>query len=114
MFLNILAACLGWLTMRQSDIEFINFLILDCGYRDIRLLPNDKYAAIMPLMFTHAIIIGSMGDRFSYDDRWCYHSYESASKALNEWDGVGEPMGWHRRPASGRRVSAEGEEYIHE
>lgn len=92
-------------------IDFINYIVADCGYRDFRLMPNDRYAAIMPLFFTHAIIIGKIGDRFSYDDRWCYHSYEDALKALDAWDGEGEPEGWHRHPKSGRRRN-DGEEYI--
>ena len=28
---------------------------------------------------------------------------EDAVAALKEWDGVGEPKGWMRHPASGRR-----------
>ena len=34
------------------------------------------------------------------------HDYESdlgAILAATEWDGDGEPMGWHRHPSTGRR-----------
>lgn len=98
--------------MTEEDIDFINFLVLENGYRHVRILPNNRYAAVLPLMFTSAIVIGNMHDRFGYEDRWCYHSGTEANTALEAWDGEGEPTGWHRHPRSGRRVSPEGEEYI--
>jgi hypothetical protein len=56
-------------------------------------------------MFTHAIIIGQMGDYFGYADRWCYRSEAAAFAALQAWDGTGEPTGWIRHPDTGRRIS---------
>ncbi len=61
------------------------------------------HSAIMPLLFTHAIILGRIGDMNSYMDRWCYHSLDKARKAHNAWNGTGEPEGWHRHPTTGRR-----------
>lgn len=50
-------------------------------------------------------------DQTGYNDRWCYHNYTDAVKALNNWDGMGEPEGWHRHPNSGRRVDKDGKMY---
>lgn len=57
--------------------------------------------AIMPLMFTHAII--SEINRYGYGNRWCYSSYAKAKAAFDAWDGTADPLGWHRHPGSGRR-----------
>jgi hypothetical protein len=86
----------------KEELDYIAFLVQN-GYRNIKLLPNNRWVAILPLLFTHAVIIGKMHDRTSYDDRWCYHDWDSAAKAMEEWNGEGEPTGWHRHPASGRR-----------
>lgn len=67
------------------------------------------YACIVRFAFTHAIITGRFGDDDSYDDRWCYHDYATAKAALDAWDGEGEPNGWHRHPATGRRRDGERE-----
>jgi hypothetical protein len=80
------------------------------GYLAPRLLPGDRYAAVMPLAFTAAIIVGEVGNEFSYLDRWCYVRGPAAILALAVWDGEGDPAGWHRHPKSGRRVACtEGE-----
>lgn len=87
----------------MAELQFLQWLKEDCGYRDLRPLPGGRYTAIWPLMFTHAIIVGSIGCYVGYDDRWCYESYDQAKAALESWDGTGEPAGWHRHPTSGRR-----------
>jgi hypothetical protein len=75
----------------------------EAGYSDYKQFPNGRNAAIMRLMFTHAIV--SDLTRYSYEDRWCFASYEKAQAALAAWDGEedAEPQGWHRHPDSGRR-----------
>jgi hypothetical protein len=95
-----------------DDAAYLTWLQQECGYRDVRPIGNGRWVAISPLMFTHAIIIGAMGDRLGYADRWCYSDYRSALAALDAWDGTGEPKGWHRHPGSGRRVDARGAEYV--
>jgi len=76
------------------------------GYTDIKTFPDGTQAGLMKLIFTHAIVYDF--DYFGYNDRWCYHTYEDAKKALGEWDGSEEPKGWHRHPSSGRRVDENG------
>lgn len=92
-----------------EEIAFLVFLRDECGYVDAKPITSDpthgfrRLACIMGLMFTHAIITVKVGDRFGYLDRWCFHSYDAAKKALDAWDGTGEPSGWHRHPVTGRR-----------
>lgn len=93
-----------------SDLLFLQWLIDACGYRDPRPLGDGRYACIAPMAFTHAILVGRIGDMAGYGDRWCYRDYSAARCALDAWDGRGEPVGWHRHPDSGRRVSVSGEE----
>lgn len=80
------------------------------GYLHRMKTPNGRDVAIMPLMFTWAIIADI--DPMGYGDRWCYHTLQDALSALRDWDGTGEPSGWHRHPNSGRRVDENGEIYI--
>jgi hypothetical protein len=83
--------------------EFLYYLTEECHYIDVRLIGDGRYSAIMPLLFTHAIIVGQVFDRATYEDRWCYGGLEAARKAHNAWNGKGEPDGWHRHPMTGRR-----------
>jgi hypothetical protein len=96
----------------MDTLRYLTWLKDDEGYKDIKLLSPTKWAAINQFMFTHAIIVGTVGNRTEYDDRWCYHDYKSAKAALDAWDGTGEPQGWHRHPPTGRRREAGMEEYI--
>jgi hypothetical protein len=75
------------------------------GMKDAKLIPKGCYAAIRPLAFTHAIVVGVIGDFESLKGRWCYKDYTKAKAALDAWDGQGEPTGWHRHPDTGRRVA---------
>ena len=81
---------------------FMNWLEKDCGYRDVRKLPDGRYACIYPLLFTYAIITVQPDEFLSLDDRWCYYTYASARAALDDWDGTDEPSGWHKHPRSDR------------
>lgn len=87
----------------MDDARFLHWLMHENGYHNPKPLGDGRYAAIVPMQFTHAIVVGQMGDKISYDDRWCYGGQDAARKALDAWDGTGEPQGWHRHPRSGRR-----------
>ncbi len=75
------------------------------GHSDARVIPGNQYACIRRFAFTFAILTGKIGDFTSYTNRWCYCDYAKARNALDAWDGIGEPVGWHRHPATGRRVA---------
>lgn len=70
---------------------------------DAKDIGNGLYAAIKPLMFHWTLIVGEIGDTCGYADRWCYADQDKAVKALEAWDGQGEPAGWHRHPMTARR-----------
>lgn len=83
---------------------FTRILKENPGYSDIREVADNNFICIVPYMFTHAIIKGRIGNTHSFDDRWCYSTYEKAKAAIEAWDGsTGEPEGWHRHPLTGRR-----------
>jgi hypothetical protein len=88
-------------------MTFEEYLRDRCGYRALRRLPDERWAALMPFMFTTAIIIVRDGDLHGIDARWCYHTAAAAQAALDAWDGTGEPDGWHRDPMTGRRRGAD-------
>jgi len=67
----------------------------------ITTFPNGRKAGLMRFMFTWAIVADF--NLAGYDERWCYKEFSTAAGALKDWDGEGEPEGWHRHPLSGRR-----------
>lgn len=102
-------------------MTFDEFLTRECGWREVRRLPDrGQWAGLSRLMFTTAIVVANDGDVTGTADRWCYHTEASAKAALDAWNGEGEPDGWHRHPMSGRRrgedrppwVPAEASEWI--
>jgi hypothetical protein len=88
---------------------YVQWLVDDCGYRHVRILPDGRrWAAVYRFRFTAAVIVGRIGEMVSYDDRWCYYDEQAASDALKAWDGTNEPLGWHRHPATGRHFDKSG------
>jgi hypothetical protein len=81
-------------------------------YTHPKIFADGRYACVAPFLFTHAILLGRIGEESSYEDRWCYGTAEKAIQAIEAWDGTGEPNGWHRHPLTGRRRSQDGVEYI--
>jgi hypothetical protein len=76
------------------------------GYLAPTPMGNGRWCALYRLVFTCAIIQGSMFDDSGYEDRWCFDSVDKAVLGLVKWiaqDFEGEPQGWHRHPDSGRR-----------
>lgn len=73
----------------------------------IKVIGEDEYVAIKPLMFHWTMIRGSLFDTSTYDDRWCYATRELAEAALAAFPTDAgadyEPDGWHRHPMTGRR-----------
>lgn len=85
------------------EMRFLEWLVTDCGYCFVKVIGGGRYVAIVRYGFTHAIIVGRIGDMTGFDDRWCYHDRAGAEDAMDAWDCTGEPEGWHRHPGSGRR-----------
>jgi hypothetical protein len=71
-----------------------------------RLLPDDRgELCVYPLRFGAARLTFGRDPNceFGYDDCWDYPYPAAAITAMERWDGQGEPEGWLRHPASGRR-----------
>jgi hypothetical protein len=83
------------------DREAAKKIAEDNGYIYLKFFGDGTEAAIMRLMFTHAIIHEL--SEYGYGNRWCYKTYDAAKSALEAWDGTGEPDGWHRHPGTCRR-----------
>lgn len=76
------------------------------GCSHVRMFPEAGiYTAVKRLLFHYTLILGQIGNRQTYDDRWCYQTEEAAVAAMEAWDATagGEPENWHRHPTSGRR-----------
>lgn len=63
---------------------------------------------VMPLLFTHAIVVTNWAELDFVADRWCYKTFTEAVAAMQAWTTYtewpnSEPEGWHRHPHSGRR-----------
>lgn len=90
----------------MTPLEQAHYLteMMGMGYTDIKPIRGGEYwTGLMHLLYTTAIVVGKMGDHTSVYDRWCYHDKEKAKISLDNWDGNGEPDGWHRHPGTGRR-----------
>jgi len=73
-------------------------------YLASKVLRGGRVAWVIPMTFGKGRIIVQC-DVFAacYEDCWCYDDREKAISALDAWNGEGEPAGWIRHPASGRR-----------
>jgi hypothetical protein len=91
--------------MIDAETEMKAFLLTQ-GYQAIVFPGDGRWVALAPMIYTTAILVGAIGDQSSYDDRWCYDSHATAIVGLALWivrQCQGEPTGWSRHPASGRR-----------
>jgi len=92
-------------TERQQAI--LDFIERDEYYSNPVVMLDGSIICVLQFLFTYAIISGV--DHTGYADRWCYHDYDVAKQALDEWvgnwDEMSEPDHWHRHPKSGRRVN---------
>jgi hypothetical protein len=96
--------------VRMDDRAFFLWLVKDGandggGCVEAKNLGGGVYAAVKPLLFHWTMIVGLIGDRCSTFDRYCFLTRGLAEWGLRAWDGTGEPVGWHRHPATGRRRS---------
>lgn len=103
---------------RAADLQELAFMqwLVEQGYVAPKPLADGKrYATLNRLMYHWSLVIGTIGNRFGYDDRYCYtDDFAQALTALVEFDGTTEPKGWERHPATGRRRwgGDEGKEYL--
>lgn len=80
-------------------------------YYYLQVLSDGRICGIHRLMYHWTLHVDI--DDIGYADRYCYPTYESALVGLIDWDGVGDPKGWHRHVGTGRRRNLQtGEEWI--
>lgn len=69
----------------------------------VKELPGGFYGAVKRLIYHYTLIIGEIGNRDNFMDRYCYQDGGTAIAALAKWEGEGDPEGWFRHPATARR-----------
>lgn len=93
----------------EREARFIEH-VGDGTYSSVKHFPDGECAWIARFAFTTAILYGLTP--YGHRDRWCYPTAADARRALDEWDGTGEPEGWHRHPDTGRRLDEHGRMYV--
>jgi hypothetical protein len=74
-------------------------------YLSVRLLPTGRAVFLRPWSYGGLVLnIGSLGVSW-FDDEWNFQAeqHRAAWRAALGWNGEGDPEGWYRHPASGRR-----------
>lgn len=61
------------------------------GYYEIREIPGKGLCGLNRFIFTTGLMVSL--DEIGYYGRYCYANESDALKALNEWDGNGDPGG---------------------
>ncbi len=95
--------------MERHPLVFSKPLLEEWGYTDV-VKKNDRWIGLNRMLFTVALVYGF--DEVGYTHRFCYSDYRKAKAALDAWDGVGEPDGWHRALVAGkedRRIGKDGQ-----
>lgn len=81
------------------------------GYMGVLRLDEDRYAAIYEGIACGQIIIGKIGDKVSWEQRYDFDDLMSAVHGLANWftgDFEGDPPGWLRHiPSNRRRVNGD-------
>ncbi|MEQ9800201.1 MAG: hypothetical protein RLO53_07710 [Salinisphaeraceae bacterium] len=72
------------------------------GYAEPRWVSDELgWCGLSPMLFTVGLVVGISPVCFSH--RYCFPDYASASRALQAWDGGGDPPGpWIKEKLSGR------------
>lgn len=70
-------------------------------YLHKRELPDGRVLYLEPMLWGN-LSLCLAPDRWNLE-RWCFHDHDAAWRAVLGWNGVGDPEGWYRHPATGRR-----------
>ncbi len=73
---------------------------------------HGRWCAIDKFLWTYGLLLDI--DESGYRSRYCYHTFTEAHNALEKWDGVEEPTGWHRALVEGqpiRKIDENGDVY---
>jgi hypothetical protein len=97
----------------------------ELGFYATRELEDGHWLAVEPQTFgrarlgvsaLHSLYGGGIraAFRLGYGDVFDYASREAAIAAMAQWDGDGEPEGWSRHAATGRRRQPDGSVHVRE
>ena len=80
-------------------------------YVAMKRMADGRLCGVHRLLYHWTLHVGI--HELGYEDRYCYATKEGAISALEAWDGTGDPIGWHRHPATNRRRDVQsGHEWI--
>jgi len=65
--------------------------LLALGYFAGKPLANGEWLALQPQIFTTGLYV--VADRSGWRTRYCYERWSDALRALEAWDGSGDPPG---------------------
>lgn len=71
-------------------MDLIQYLKTE-GYTEMKEIPGAGICGLRSFIFTTGLIVGMTES--GYYGRYCYANHSDALKALNEWDGKGDPAG---------------------
>ena len=87
--------------MRQDQKDNLLAKLKAEGYVHCIVLPTGEIAGIQKMLFTCGLFVGL--DDYGWRTRFCYERSEEARKALDAWDGLGDPSGpWIKEKPSDR------------
>lgn len=84
----------------QAELEDIPEEIA-AGYAHIRALPDGRLIGVFKLLFHWSMHVNI--DWSGYEHRYCFDTYDLAKAAFDDWNGEGDPEGWHKHVGTGRR-----------
>lgn len=61
------------------------------GYSPAKIFTSGENAGILKMIYTVGLFVGI--NEWCWRTRFCYPDWISATKALEEWDGIGDPPG---------------------
>lgn len=64
-------------------------------------LPDGQVCGLSRLIYHWTVKIDL--SEIGYRDRYCFPTSDLAITAMEQWNGEGDPINWHRHPRTGRR-----------
>lgn len=84
----------------DMSIETLKEFLATQGYFDFKEIEGKGLCALRRFIFTTGLVVGL--NEFVYESRYCYQHFSDARRALNEWDGTGDPSyGWIKHKGDG-------------
>ncbi len=70
------------------------------AYKRFWTLPDGRLCGLHRLLYHWTVHVDI--DPVGYADRYCFMTAELAIEAMDQWDGAGDPINWHKHPRTGR------------